>query len=326
MSSEDEISEDGADKFQFKTDLKEVESFPPEVQRRVNALKNLLLSNVKQEVEYYKELHQLDLKYQKLYDQSHAKRKEICSGDYEPSQQEAHWEDPHEDVAKKLDDLNIGEKKSTVTGIPDFWLKVFQNSNETVLHGTLEQIDEPILRHLQDISLSLSDTNTGFTLNFLFSPNEYFTNSVLTKEYELRNDYDKDDPLDYDGPEVVKAKGCQIDWKPGKNPGIKIITKKIKPKGKGKGGPKLVKKEEKRETFFDFFKPPDMPENSKKGETEDETDALEILNEDFDIGLNIKEKLIPKAVLYFTGEIGDLEMDDDEDDEDFDDEDPSDSE
>ena len=69
-----------------------------------------------------------------------------------------------------------------------------------------------------------------------------------------------------------------------------------------------------------------MPENSKKGETEDETDALEILNEDFDIGLNIKEKLIPKAVLYFTGEIGDLEMDDDEDDEDFDDEDPSDSE
>ena len=117
MSSEDEISEDGADKFQFKTDLKEVESFPPEVQRRVNALKNLLLSNVKQEVEYYKELHQLDLKYQKLYDQSHARRREICSGDYEPSQQEAHWEDPHEDVAKKLDDLNIGEKKSTVTGI-----------------------------------------------------------------------------------------------------------------------------------------------------------------------------------------------------------------
>ena len=70
--------------------------------------------------------------------------------------------------------------------------------------------------------------HVGPLLNFLFSPNEYFTNSVLTKEYELRNDYDKDDPLDYDGPEVVKAKGCQIDWKPGKNPGIKIITKKIK--------------------------------------------------------------------------------------------------
>ena len=82
-----------------------------------------------------------------------------------------------------------------------------------------------------------------------------------------------------------------------------------------------MKKEEKRETFFDFFKPPEIPEDTKKDE--EETDAaLELLNEDFDIGLNIKEKLIPKAVLYFTGEIGDLDMDDDDDDdEDFDDED-----
>ena len=320
MSSEDEISEDGGEQFQFKTDLREVESFPPEVQSRVNALKNLLLSNVKHEVEYYKELHQLDLKYQKLYDQSQARRREICSGEYEPSKEEAEWVDPQEDVTKKLNDLNIDEKKSAekVKGIPDFWLKVFQNSQETVLHGTLEQIDEPILKHLEDITVTLPETNTGFTINFVFSPNDYFSNSVLTKEYELRNDIDKEDPLDYDGPEVIKAKGCEIDWKPGKNPGIKIVTKKVKPKGKGKGGPKLVKKEEKRETFFDFFKPPDMPE---KKETEEETEALELLNEDFDIGLNIKEKLIPKAVLYFTGEIGDLEMDDDDDDDEFGDED-----
>ena len=69
-----------------------------------------------------------------------------------------------------------------------------------------------------------------------------------------------------------------------------------------------------------FFKPPEVPEDSKKDEDEAEA-ALEILNEDFDIGLNIKEKLIPKAVLYFTGEIGDIDMDDDDDDEDFDDED-----
>jgi len=324
MSSSDEISEDGDTKFQFKTDLREVESLAPEVQRRVNALKNLLLSNVKTEVEYYKELHQLDLKYQKLYDESHVKRREICQGNIEPSDQECDWVEPQQDseVAQKLGQLNIEDKGSSVKGIPDFWLKIFQNSNETVLHGTVEQIDEPILKYLEDITLTLPVTNTGFSLNFVFSPNEYFSNSVLTKEYELRNDYDKEDPLDYDGPEVVKAKGCQIDWKPGKNPGIKIITKKIKPKGKGKGGPKLVKKEEKRETFFDFFKPPAMPESSKKADSDDENDALEILNEDFDIGLNIKEKLIPKAVLYFTGENGDImDEDDDDDDEDFDDED-----
>merc|ERR1711971_1174404 len=299
MSSEDELSDQGDEKFRFKTDLKDVDVLPPEVEQRVNALKNLLLSNVKQEVEYYKELHQLDLKYQALYDQSHERRRQICSGEYQPSQAECDWEEPGEqDVTKKLAGLNIDPKKSSVVGIPEFWLKIFQNCNETVLHMKMEQIDEPILRHLQDITLSLPPT----------------------KEYQLRNDYDKEDPLDYDGPEVIKAKGCQIDWKPGKNPGIKIITKKIKPKGKGKGGPKLVKKEEKRETFFDFFKPPEVPEDSKKDEDEAEA-ALEILNEDFDIGLNIKEKLIPKAVLYFTGEIGDIDMDDDDDDEDFDDED-----
>ena len=323
MSSEDELSDQGNQKFRFKTDLKEVDVLPPEVEQRVNALRNLLMSNVKQEVEYYKELHQLDLKYQALYDASHEKRRQICSGEYQPSQAECEWEVPgdQQDVAQKLGDLNIDPKRSSVVGIPEFWLKVFQNCNETVLHARLEQIDEPILRHLQDITLTLPPTNTGFTLNFVFSPNEYFSNTVLTKEYQLRNDYDKEDPLEYDGPEVIRAKGCQIDWKPGKNPGIKIITKKVKPKGKGKGGPKLVKKEEKRETFFDFFKPPEIPEDTKKDE--EETDAaLELLNEDFDIGLNIKEKLIPKAVLYFTGEIGDLDMDDDDDDdEDFDDED-----
>merc|ERR1711997_591391 len=162
MSSEDEISDQENQKFQFKTDLKDVDVLPPEVEQRVNALKNLLLSNVKHEVEYYKELHQLDLKYQKLYDQSQARRREICSGDYEPSEQESEWVDPQEDVTKKLNDLNIEEKRSAekVKGIPDFWLKVFQNSQETVLHGTLEQIDEPILKHLQDITLTLPDTNT----------------------------------------------------------------------------------------------------------------------------------------------------------------------
>jgi len=50
---------------------------------------------------------------------------------------------------------------------------------------------------------------------------------------------------------------------------------------------------------------------------------MELLNEDFDIGLAIKEKLISKAVLYFTGEADDIDIDDDFD-EDTDDEDEDD--
>merc|ERR1712241_512365 len=98
MSSEDEMSDQEDGKFQFKTDLKDVDALPPEVELRVNALKNILLSNVKHEVEYYKELHQLDLKYQKLYDESHARRKEICDGNYEPSGQECEWVDQQQDL------------------------------------------------------------------------------------------------------------------------------------------------------------------------------------------------------------------------------------
>merc|ERR1712227_1089636 len=221
--SEDLSGDDGGqgEKFLFKTEFNKVDELPPEVFRRVKALKNIQLDNVIHEVEYYKELHKLDLKYQKIYDENNVK------------------------------------------GIPDFWLTVFQNANDTVLHGTVEQIDEPILKSLQDVTVTLPESNTGFSLNFHFAPNDYFSNTVLTKEYELKNDYDKEDPLDYDGPEVSKAVGCNIDWKPGKNPGVKIITKKVKPKGKGKGGPKTVTKEEKRHTFFTFFKPPVVDQKKK---------------------------------------------------------------
>ena len=108
-------------------------------------------------------------------------------------------------------------------GIPNFWLTAFQNANETLLNGLFEKIDEPVFRHLEDITITIPETNTGFTLNFYFSPNEYFTNSVLTKEYEMKSGIDQEDPLDFDGPEVFQSKGCKIDWKAGKNLTMKMI-------------------------------------------------------------------------------------------------------
>ena len=321
--------DEAGQKFQFKTDFNKADELAPEVLRRVKALKNIQLENVKQEVEYYKELHKLDLKYQRIYDENNVMRKKIYLGDYEPNDTECEWMDPDdEDGSKKLGALKLeGDKKETIKGIPDFWLTVFQNANDTVLHGMVEQIDEPILKHLQDVTVNLPDTNTGFSLNFHFAPNDFFSNPVLTKEYSLRNDYQEDDPLEYDGPEVIKAKGCAIDWKPGKNPGVKIIQKKQKPKGKGKGVAKMVTKEEKRDTFFTFFTPPDVSLDEKKNNDDDDEDgeAIGLLNEDFDIGLNIKEKLITKAVLYFTGEADDIDIDEDYDDMDSDEEDEDDN-
>merc|ERR1712088_1262399 len=180
---------------------------------------------------------------------------------------------------------------------------VFQNANEPLLCGTFEAIDEPIMKFLQDVTVSLPPENTSFTITFHFAPNQFFTNKELTKEYLMKNTFDPEDPLDFDGPEIYKSKGCKIDWKAGKNTTVKVI----KPKQK------------KRESFFNFFSPPKVPDNE-----DDIDDVLQaLITEDFDIGFAIKEKLVPRAVLFYTGEAleGESEDEDEDGDEEEDEED-----
>jgi len=50
----------------------------------------------------------------------------------------------------------------------------------------------------------------GFTLNFMFEPNEYFTNPVLTKEYFIRFSVEDDNPLGYEGPDIVRCTGSVL--------------------------------------------------------------------------------------------------------------------
>lgn len=318
MSDSEDFSEDEGGKFKFKQTIG-LDDYPPEVIKRVKALKNLQLTNIKHEVAYFNEIHKLDLKYKKLYDENNEQRKKIYLGEYEPTAAEAEWKDPEsaDDVINKMEKLNVDQdKEKPVKGIPNFWLTAFQNANEPLFNGSFQPIDEPIFKNLEDVTIELPEKNTGFTINFHFSPNEFFTNTILSKEYEMKNDVDPEDPLDFDGPEIFKSKGCKIEWKTGKNTTVKVIKQKVKQKGKGKGGQKFVTKTEKRESFFNFFSPPKVPEDPKE-EIDDETQAL--ITEDFDIGFGIKEKLIPKAILYFTGEAMDDDDDDFEDDSEDDD-------
>ena len=302
----------GVERFQFKSnDHDSNKQIPRDILRRVKALKNIQLENVKHEIEYYRRIHQLDLEFKKMYDENNEKRKRIYLGLHEPNDSECWWLDPNEDGSMEtmeMENMNIEDNVDTTNrGIPDFWLTVFKNANQTVLNRTVELADEPILKHLQDITVTLPKSNTGFSLQFHFAQNEFFSNSILTKEYELRNDIDRRDPLDYDGPEMLRAKGCDIDWKDDMNPGVKVTMKKQKVKGKG--GAKTVLKEEKRDTFFDFFQPPAISMDTERAQGDDE--MVERLDSDFDIGLGIKDKLIPKAVLYYTGEARDPDSDED---------------
>ena len=91
---------------------------------------------------------------------------------------------------------------------------------------------------------------------------------------------------------------------------------------------RVVKKTVPTDSFFTFFSPPKAPEDDDDDVAEDVEDRLEI---DYQLGENIKEKLIPRAVDWFTGEAlqyeeadADMEGDfEDEDDEDEDDDDLS---
>jgi len=67
----------------------------------------------------------------------------------------------------------------------------------------------------------------------------------------------------------------------------------------------------KTDSFFNFFDPPEMPED--EDDLDEETEAL--LAVDFEIGHFFRERLIPKAVLFFTGEAIEEDSDDEDEDE-----------
>lgn len=47
----------------------------------------------------------------------------------------------------------------------------------------------------------------SFTLEFHFEPNDFFTNTVLTKTYKMRSEPDENDPFSFDGPEIMSCTG-----------------------------------------------------------------------------------------------------------------------
>lgn len=78
-----------------------------------------------------------------------------------------------------------------------------------------------------------------------------------------------------------------------------------------------------KDSFFNFFSPPVPPKEEEDGQT----DIEERLELDYQLGEDIKEKIIPHAIEWFTGEAlqyepfddfeedGLEDMDDDEDDD-----------
>lgn len=84
---------------------------------------------------------------------------------------------------------------------------------------------------------------------------------------------------------------------------------------------RIVKKTVPTESFFNFFSPPKAPIEDDDDAASDIEERLEL---DYQLGEDIKEKLIPRAIDWFTGEALAFEELDEDDLEDFDDEDDED--
>jgi len=302
-------------------------SLPKSVRRRVKALKKLQYSMVKLESKFYEEVHQLECKYADLYAPILEQRREIVLGDVEPTDEMCEWpsdteDEEDEDLAEETEKLRIeaGDGEDLI-GVQGFWLTAFKNVE--LLASMIQEHDEPILEHLTNVKVDFSAEPMGFTLEFHFSPNEYFSDAVLTKSYEMKCEPDEEDPFSFEGPEIIACQGCTINWKKGKNATVRIIKKKQK--HQKSGTTRTVTKQEQQDSFFNFFTPPEA-EMEEEDEMDEETEAL--LQADYEIGHFIRERIIPRAVLYFTGEAcddddfgegdDDYEDEDDEDDEDFD--------
>ncbi|KAJ0029701.1 hypothetical protein NQD34_004698 [Periophthalmus magnuspinnatus] len=300
---------------------------PKAVKRRVHALKRLQVQCANIEAKFYEEVHELERKYSALYQPLFDKRRDIVTGTVEPTDEECEWQSDRDEEDELAEDIKekatIEDAKKEETpqedqkGIPEFWLTIFKSVD--MLSDMLQEHDEPILKHLKDIQVKFSEPGQpmSFTLEFHFEPNGYFNNAVLTKVYKMKSEPDESDPFSFEGPEIVDCEGCQIDWHKGKDVTVKTIKKKQK--HKGRGTVRTVTKQVPNDSFFNFFNPED-----------DSEFTLASLATDFEIGHFFRERIVPRAVLYFTGEAdesfeeeemeeGDEEEQDEEGDEDDDD-------
>uniref|UniRef100_A0A671YM06 Nucleosome assembly protein 1-like 1 n=1 Tax=Sparus aurata TaxID=8175 RepID=A0A671YM06_SPAAU len=289
-----------------------MESLPKVVKRRVNALKNLQVKCAHIEAKFYEEVHELERKYAALYQPLFDKRSDIVKAAYEPTDEECEWKADEEEeltVSKqdemkekaKLEEEKKDEEKEDPKGIPEFWLTVFKNVD---LLSDMLQVASLLTLKLSVTVMMSFGCPQSFTLEFHFEANDFFTNTVLTKTYKMRSEPDETDPFSFDGPEIMCCTGCTIEWTKGKNVTLKTIKKKQK--HKGRGTVRTVTKTVPNDSFFNFFTPPE-------GKDDGDEDSEAVLAADFEIGHFIRERIVPRAVLYFTGEA--IEDDDDDYDE-----------
>jgi len=251
----------------------------------VRAAKQLEKEVTQAEMDFFREVHALEIKYQERFNVLHDKRAKIISGETPVNENDVK-ETPlvyglQDDAVKQIiDDLKDDPSSK---GIPNFWLKALQNCPTT--QDMIEDHDVPILEKLLNVEAVVNNDPLGFSLRFTFAPNEYFEPNVVEKKYFYKIAPSDEPPYFFDGPLVEKCTVTTIEWKEGKNPTIKLVKRKQKKAKTGQS--RFVTKHVQQTSFFNFFKSDLSP------------DAAET---DYEVATLIREQVIPHATIYYTGE------------------------
>lgn len=239
----------------------------------VRSLKQLQNETRTIEVEFFERVYQLETEFQKRHELVYQKRCDIVNGDYIPTEAEglicdnddvAHCTD-QKSTKSEIDLQETSDYKVSPSGVSHFWLNVL-----TATIAEIHENDRPILEHLTDVrSTNKPLSDLGFVLEFHFSPNEYFENAVLTKEYFYTS---SDNKMIHEIPLIRQSVGSEIKWKNDKAPTYR--------------------------SWFDFLASSKVISNSE----EEFMSYISGIQKDFEMGYFIKEHVIPRAALYFTGE------------------------
>lgn len=286
-----------------------VESLPAPIRRRINGLKGVQAEHAKLEAKFQEEILALEKKYLEKYQPLYNRRAEIVAGTIEPSEAEINvgLEDQDDENEEEDEADSTEDQASTAKGIPEFWLTAMRNV--VSLSEMITARDEEALKSLVDIRMSYLE-KPGFKLTFSFAENEFFSDKSLSKTYYYQEEAGYGGDFVYD-----HADGDAISWKDGKDLTVRYETKKQR--NKNTKQTRIVKKTVPVESFFNFFKPPTVPEDDADDVASDIDERLEL---DYQIGEDIKEKLIPRAVDWFTGAaLAYEELDESMDGEDFED-------
>ncbi|EHN01399.1 Nap1p [Saccharomyces cerevisiae x Saccharomyces kudriavzevii VIN7] len=291
-----------------------VGALPKNVKEKLLILKTLQSELFEVEKEFQVEMFELENKFLQKYKPIWEHRSRIIAGEEQPTPELIA---KGREIVSSLNETELlvdGEEdagEEQAKGIPSFWLTALENL--PIVCDTITDRDAEVLKHLLDIGLEyLTDGRPGFRLLFGFdsSANPFFTDETLYKTYYYQKE------LGYSGDFIYDhAEGCEINWKDNAH-NVTVDLEMRKQRNKTTKQVRTIEKITPVESFFNFFDPPKIQSEDQDEDLEE--DLEERLALDYSIGEQLKDKLVPRAVDWFTGAALEFEFEEDEEEEDDD--------